>query len=303
MAALRSAIRERALQFGEDRRLLGMLSLPPGPGSNRPAIIIPNTGVDHRIGPNRLHVQLARALAGHGYPTLRFDLSGMGDSGLPGDARGDVLGDQCTVLDELQRLGVADRFIAVGLCSGAHDVHGLAKADSRVIAAAFIDHYTYPTLRFGINFVLQRLTDPRRWSNYVARKCAELTQNEKERFRGDQLIYLNQPERAAFDADLAGFIQRQLALFFFYTGEYQNIYNYREQLLDGFPRLRKYECYDLHYYPCSDHTFTQASMRIELIDALRRWLDHRVVPTLASPALKPTAADRHWPPVVQQAMS
>ena len=37
-------------------------------------------GPQYRAGSHRYFVQLARALAGAGFPTLRFDCRGMGDS-------------------------------------------------------------------------------------------------------------------------------------------------------------------------------------------------------------------------------
>ena len=39
-----------------------------------------NSGVIHHAGVWRLHVRLARELAADGFPSLRFDLSGIGDS-------------------------------------------------------------------------------------------------------------------------------------------------------------------------------------------------------------------------------
>ena len=49
-------------------------------GQQRPSVTLLNAGVIHRVGPHRLHVRLARALAAAGFPALRLDLSGIGDS-------------------------------------------------------------------------------------------------------------------------------------------------------------------------------------------------------------------------------
>src|SRR5882762_5277118 len=85
-----TAMKERAIQFGPERRLIGILSLPSVVDPMRPAVIVPNTGVEHRVGPNRLHIRLCRGFARLGFVSLRMDLSGMGDSGLPPDgSRGD----------------------------------------------------------------------------------------------------------------------------------------------------------------------------------------------------------------------
>src|ERR1044072_1198890 len=51
----------------------------------RPTIVFFNAGMIHRIGPNRIHVKLARKLSNEGYDVFRFDLGGQGDSiALPG---------------------------------------------------------------------------------------------------------------------------------------------------------------------------------------------------------------------------
>jgi hypothetical protein len=265
-------VKQQPLQFGTGRHLFGILSLPARL-SGRPAILLPNTGVEHRVGPNRLHVHLSRAFTELGFPTLRMDLSGMGDSGLaPDGSTADSVQDQQAALDELQRLRIADRFIGIGLCSGGHDVHRLAKVDRRLVAAAFMDHYVWPTPRHYITRLAQRFSESRRLRNYVMRKFQELRESEKERFRGEEIIYFEQPSRRQFDADVQDFMQRQLSLFFLFTGEIQNLYNYREQLLDACPRLRGYSQLRLHYMPEADHAFTLQRMRTALMETLGGWL-------------------------------
>jgi len=87
-----------------------------------PAVVFLNAGMLHRVGPNRLHVRLARNLARRGFTSLRFDRSGVGDSpartdGLP--LRDAALGDVRDALDFLAAERGASSFILVGLCSGA----------------------------------------------------------------------------------------------------------------------------------------------------------------------------------------
>lgn len=262
---------QQPLRFGAERHLFGILSLPADRSAGRSAILLPNTGMEHRVGPNRLHVDLSRAFVELGYPTLRMDLSGMGDSGLAAGSRGDSVRDQQAALDELQRLGIADRFVGIGLCSGGHDIHRLAGVDRRLVAAAFMDHYAWPTPRYHVTRLVQRLSASR-LRNYVVRRLKALRQTEKERFRGEDIIYFEQPNRGQFRLDMQDFMRRHLSMFFLFTGEIQNVYNYRDQLLDAFPQLRGYAALRLHYLPDADHAFTLQRMRTTLVETLSEWL-------------------------------
>ena len=75
-------MREQAVLFGKTRSLAGVVTDPPKSTEDRkrPAIVLLNSGLVHKVGPNRLNVKLARMLATMGFPVLRFDLSGIGDS-------------------------------------------------------------------------------------------------------------------------------------------------------------------------------------------------------------------------------
>mgnify|MGYP000706350592 CR=1 FL=1 len=50
----RPAVNERAISFGESGALFGILGAPEIPDPSRPAVLIPNTGVVHRVGPGRI---------------------------------------------------------------------------------------------------------------------------------------------------------------------------------------------------------------------------------------------------------
>ena len=54
---------ETAVLFGPRQTLVGVLTDPGAPAPpDRPAIILLNAGRIHHVGPNRLHVKLARRL-------------------------------------------------------------------------------------------------------------------------------------------------------------------------------------------------------------------------------------------------
>lgn len=286
-------MKERAIQFGPQRRLLGILSLPSQPCPEYPAVLLPNTGFEHRVGPNRLHVHLARAFAEAGLVTLRMDLSGLGDSAAPPElGTQDPVDDLGSAMDELERIGLASRCVPLGLCSGGNDAHRFTKADERVAAAAFLDHYLYATARSRSIALAQKVSDPRRIIGFLERKLRELSPAEGEAYAADESSYFHQPEQAEFCADVDGFMTRGLPLFFLFTGEYQQTYNYADQLFEVCPALRDYPACHLHYLADADHTFTRAQMRAQLIAELCRWLWELVLPAAGVPqaASRPIAS-------------
>lgn len=134
---------EEAEVFGRGHRLVG-LSSRPADGDPRayPAVLLTNAGLIHRIGPRRLYVALARRLAAEGRLVLRFDLSGIGDSesrrdGLP-VVQG-VVQDTVEAMDHLtERFGV-ERFVLIGICSGAKVSFKVASGDERVTGVVLVD--------------------------------------------------------------------------------------------------------------------------------------------------------------------
>ncbi len=72
-----AAVREQALLLGAWRSLVGVLSTTASglEATDRPAVVILNSGIIHRVGANRMHVLLARTLAEKWHTVLRFDSS------------------------------------------------------------------------------------------------------------------------------------------------------------------------------------------------------------------------------------
>lgn len=148
------ATSESPMRFGPAQDLFGILCRPDatrsGAAAGTPAVVILNTGSNHRIGDARYAVVLARRLAAQGIASLRVDLGGVGDSLRGEDPR--LLGggpdayrradlrlygrshtpDVRAALNALAARGYGP-FILVGVCSGANAALNAALADPRVI--------------------------------------------------------------------------------------------------------------------------------------------------------------------------
>ncbi len=115
---------EQTLSFEcQGETLLGVLALPSPERVQARAdvgVLIVVGGPQYRSGSHRQFVLLARSLASEGYPTLRFDVRGMGDSG--GDRRdfeaiSDDIGAAIGALVQAQPR--VARIVLWGLCDGA----------------------------------------------------------------------------------------------------------------------------------------------------------------------------------------
>jgi dienelactone hydrolase len=137
-------MKDDAVRFGKKSPLVGVISTPQttGTGNRLPAVILLNAGLVHRVGPNRLYVKIARSLASAGFLVLRFDFSGVGDSEVSRDDlpfhQGAVI-EAKEAMDFLHTRHGVEKFLLVGICSGARVSYLTARDDSRVVGAAVIN--------------------------------------------------------------------------------------------------------------------------------------------------------------------
>lgn len=137
---------EQIVRFGPDDSLCGILSRPDAREADAPGIVLLNAAMEHRAGPGRFYVKLARALAEKGFPVLRFDFSGVGDSGPRRDGlpfERSAVEETRAALEVLAAESACRRFALVGLCSGATISFKAACADPRVIGATLINAPRY----------------------------------------------------------------------------------------------------------------------------------------------------------------
>lgn len=111
---------ERAISFAcAQETLAGILAFPHDTVAATGVVVIVG-GPQYRVGSHRQFVLLSRALAAAGFPVLRFDYRGMGDStGEPRDFL-QVTPDVAAAIDAMQRYAPSVQKVALwGLCDGA----------------------------------------------------------------------------------------------------------------------------------------------------------------------------------------
>jgi dienelactone hydrolase len=275
---------ERAIAFGPDGRLVGILA-EPDPAhavSNAPAVLMWNVGIQHRVGPYRVQVDLARDLARRGFVSFRFDLSGMGDSEVRQDSRTDgerALSDVRDAIALLTKRRGVTTFLPMGFCSSVDAVHRLALDDERVVGACFIEGYAYHTRGFWLRYPL-RLLNRERWRRYLedrAQKALALRARDlavdplkEERAVMGSVFRRQYPTREQFGADVRKLVSRGTRILFVYVGG-DTEFNHRGQLAEMVGTRLPSDRVELEYYPDADHTFSRVADRVRLVARVGEW--------------------------------
>lgn len=287
---------ERAHVFGSHNGLVGIITEPP-PGVahvDAPAVVFANVGLNHRVGPNRIFVDLARQLAAAGYVSLRFDLSGRGDSEPRRTTDSDLARatlDMREAMDFLTKKKGCRRFVLLGFCSGVDSAHATSLTDDRVVGAIFIDGYAYPNLGFWLRYLSVRNLQPARWRRYFRRRLERRVPSNGRRETGEvaEVFKREYPSEDRFGADLDTLAARGVRMLFVFTGVADNHYNYRNQLHDRFGHR---DLVEAEYYVKADHVFSWEADRTMVLDRLVRWMNDGYA--AESPAAAP--ADEIRPP-------
>jgi len=271
---------ESVLNFGPNSRLVGILTQPEARIVPDLALVMLNSGILHRVGPNRIYVRLARHLASAGHLSFRLDLAGVGDSATLGTSESvqqEALRSISAALDLLEARGVARRFILLGLCSGAQDAFLYTLGDPRVVGVAGIDPPTlfrsrkYYSLRARI--VLRR---PRVWVKFllgkyrIIRSLFGLLVGSASHVPGTDLTMSE--AKAFVRQGLSEMVGRQVRFLLLVTGSARESHNYRTQLLDVFPGLGLDRIGTFAFYPEADHTLSREIDRSRFENEVSAWL-------------------------------
>ncbi|VTU14161.1 exosortase A system-associated hydrolase 1 [Variovorax sp. SRS16] len=285
--------KEEPVLFGPASALFGVLTRPASGASAPVACLMSNFGVTHHIGPHRIQVKLARQLAAQGIATLRFDLTGIGDSPASGTAKNfesQAQDDLRAAIDYLEsKLGVK-KVVIFGLCSGV--AHGLriAVADTRVTGLLAFDGYRFPGRRAELLRLWRRfLKYPVAQSVHWAKRLAGASRQK------DNLLESREPESTVTAADFARsmetLVAREVSVYLVYSASHQPQDRNKDQMLElrGAPFLEKVR---YEFMPAVDHSFTLLSSQRFFSDAACSWVEEitqRV--SRGAAALPPAAAD------------
>lgn len=278
------AIIERAVLVGQPGSMVGIFARPTiDCDRNRPAIIILNTGIVHRIGHHRMYVPMSRMLAESGHMVLRFDFSGIGDSEhrvddlSPGEAFRIEIAD---AIDWLEKMHGARRVILLGLCSGADYAVLYGYTDPRVVGLVLMDPAIPATQRYYLQYLWQRAPVIRSWVNILLGRSriihmwAGRLSSILGRGPAPSVLNLAIPQmRAHIEEVYRNSVGRGIHILAVFTGGLGTTrQTYREQMIDGFPDVPFGDQLQLEFFHQTDHIFTSESARLRLNQLLMQWL-------------------------------
>ncbi|NDK38758.1 alpha/beta hydrolase [Pseudoxanthomonas gei] len=260
--------RETAHLFGAG--LVGILHAAAGPAHPDVAVILLNAGMVHRIGPHRGSVELARAVAGAGYPVFRYDQSGLGDSPVSAHVSAERRHLEITSAMALvtARTG-ATRFVVGGICSAADDAFHLASIEPRIHGLLLLDGLAYRTAGYWWRHLAPRVFSPVKWANWWRSRSDGSP--GMENFR-------DWPSRQQAVATMQAMVARDVRFLFVFTGGAYRYFNHAGQLVACLGRAARSTQTSLAYWRDCDHTFYLQRDRARLQALVTAWME-REFPT------------------------
>lgn len=270
---------ETSVWFGDRKGLFGVIRSPmqTSEAPSKTGVIFLTAGMLPCGGPFRLHVDLASRIAARGLPSIRFDLSGIGESFAASDSLGSLdraATQTSAAIDELTDTCGIKSAVLFGLCSGADDAMHAAMQDHRVRGVVTMDGFGYRTLGFyrrrWFRDLPQKLTSlgfwKRRWTQWQTRSKTL----PKSLQGGDDIREF--PSRDQTRDHLQTLINRNVRMHFVYTGGFRDLINGDRQFGEMFPEIASAAQISHAVFRHLDHTATLRADRDGLIDHLEQKL-------------------------------
>jgi pimeloyl-ACP methyl ester carboxylesterase len=270
--------KETPVLFGSDGSLVGIITTPTEGPLAPVACLLLNMGANHRIGPRRINVKLARQMATRGISSIRFDLAGLGDSGPASGSEHfltQAVFDLQAAMNLLETTLGIRRFIAIGLCSGATNGLSVAVTDARVVGLLMFDGYAFPGRRSRWERALRRAlavpTNPA-----VIGKAARWLQRKfsasAAAAAAPHIFEADPPEvtAAVFRRSMMQLAERNVAVLLMYTGTMHVTDRNRDQLgpfaNEPFGRQVEYE-----FFAEIDHSLTSLAAQQTFMKVACDW--------------------------------
>ncbi|TWU60839.1 Alpha/beta hydrolase family protein [Rubripirellula tenax] len=270
----------QAVVFGEYEHLLGVWRVAAEPTLSSVAAIMVTPGMLHHVGPNRLHVDLAESLSSLGIASLRFDLSGIGESlgvGVGGRSIDRAADEIRQAINWIEEHAGITQFVLFGLCSGADDSIHAALRDQRVVGVVAMDGCGYPTLlyhwyRFTRHF-LPRVLRLDKWRTLWKRRRTDDGSVVTSLQPGKDVREF--PTQTQAIEELKTLSSRGALMHFVYTGGVGDYFNHAGQFAAMFPTLKDDPRISSHFFESMDHVALMVEDRRQLVTHVAnrmRWM-------------------------------
>lgn len=268
---------EKMEVFGNHEHLVGWYFQPEKIRTQRVAVVMLTAGMLHHIGPMRLHVQLGRHLADAGLSSLRFNLSGIGESlavGYHGSSCQRAGAELKQALDWLQNTHGFEKFVLFGLCSGADDALNASLAEPRIVGLSLMDGCAFRTPRFHLHRArlkhLPKMGSTRKLLEFGRRAMSlDSVQEVKTMPLGEDIR--EHGDRTTCHKQIVELLRRRVRMQWIYTGGAIDYYSYAAQFDDMFPNLPNRENIQIHHLPQIDHLATLTEDRKIILGLVRQW--------------------------------
>lgn len=273
--------------------LIGILHKPKQV-KRRGVLIVVGGGPQYRVGGHRQLTLWSRRLCADGYPVLRFDYRGMGDS--YGDFHGfmDVDDDISTAVNRfITEIPELDEIVLWGECDAASAILFYAYRDNRVKGVVLLNPWVRTEagnakaiLRF---YYLQRIIQPSFWRKLASGQF-NLIESVKSVLDIVRKARAGTPNSTTIPAKcLTAAIPRTLPLteslllgLTRFSGSVMLVLSGRdiiarefEELINESPAWQEQlseKSVTRHYMPDSDHTFSSSAQRVHVVNCSLDWL-------------------------------
>lgn len=256
------------------------------PGA-RVGVLVVVGGPQYRVGSHRQFVLLARRLAAEGYPVLRFDYRGRGDSAGPLRDFEDVADDIAAALDFLVASTGVERVVLWGLCDAASAILMHAGNSPRIAGMVLLNpwvHSVATEARARLKtYYGARLCNPEFW-----RKIVRLEVDWRDSLRslfgylrggfGRRLASANaagsDSETSFIERMLGGWARSGAPSLLILSGDDITAAEFRELVKADAAWREQAARNDVVVFemPEANHTFARAEWRQAVEDATLRWL-------------------------------
>lgn len=274
-------MKESVTQFGKSVKLTGIVAKPDNVDPSKPALIVFNSGVRHHVGCCRMSVTVARMAAELGMPSLRFDLSGVGDSPLRTDSKSyeeSSMEEAQEAMDYLSRTMGVNSFLFYGLCSGAHLGFKTAQIDDRVKGLIQIDGYLYKTPKYHLLYYIRKMMSLKAWITFLKNRINEATEKATKSADAMQMEIQEWPDIPPKEETEEGYkklIAKSVDMLFFVTGASSNGYNYEGQFYDIFSDLNFGSLMQIEHMPAASHILAEQASQQRVTEATYKWLQEK----------------------------